>query len=452
MFKNLILKNTHFNVLNCTKLFKISYKSFTKKAQHHKIFLDPFEKFIEEIQPNTHTILKINNSLINVDIESLELSSSEVLVREESHDLESHHIFDFIVDHRDNTMIIQFKEEIHLNLQKKIDIVFKVTNTDILTIEVDNCKHLKVHNSTHFKNEDITDLKVTPNALNPLFSKIKFNIFNSNVTFEKWDHKFVNKEYNYEFNLIKTDILIKKLFCYDMNITSEKSEIVIDKLVGYRSNKQNEIQNKINIEASESNIQIKNFLNCGDLKFEGKIGEFDQSLFQNHSENNNLLTINYFSSNSFVLNTTQYDLVYLNVYDIFDNSILKSALENDLLKNSIEKNIHIKIHPMLLFGINVYQAFNKKFLSFLIFDREGFSFCPTILIEANKEFNKKELIGYELVRFHQGKYFKYVLAFLACSIFFTLFNTKEDTMENYSEFQHYKFFLRKKSEDINNKE
>jgi hypothetical protein len=441
---------------NSNIFFNILRKNFSKKLSYHKVFLDPFENYIEEVQPNTHTILKLNRDLIPVEIDTLDISSSELTVCEEFYDIDAHKIFDFTINHTKNSMTIEFKEDIS-SLNKKLHILFKVTNTNSLSIEIENCKNLKIHNSTNFKNiiqEDemiaLAQHFISPNAFNPLFNQISFTVFNSTVHFEKFDHKFVNKEYNYDFKLIKANVYIKKFFCYKMNINSKDSDMIIDKLFGYKSGTESDpyANNEVKIESSNSTIQIKNFINCGILKYDGSIGE-------DYPEINNNILINHFSSNSFIMKLTENDLININVYDMYDNSLIKvKGIEHhhDIVgdninheTNKFNTNITLRIHPMLLFGINIYQHITQKFLGFLFFDKEGYSFCPTIILDINKELKKKDVIGYEM--YTENKYIKYSFIALIILFFYNLFTTKENSLEYHSMFVHYQLFLKKKFED-----
>jgi hypothetical protein len=416
---------------------------------HYKVFIDPFEnlKDIKELNSHFKMILKIDNKNLPMHIDTLDITSEYNLVEDDKFNIDAFNIFDFNLNEEENSITIEPKpyeylvELInHTKENKQLHILLKSTNTQHLNIDLSNC-NVKIHNSSHFKHETFAmgqhETSQKPQYLNPYFKKLSFNFDNSEVHMEKFDHKFVNNEYSYFFNIQNgSNVHMRKFFVYNMNCEIDSSNLFADKVMGYKINSDpNYSKNSLKIFSSKSEINIKNLVHCGNFEFkslcEGEI--------ESHPENNNLI-INNFSSNSFDINLAKNDSVNLNVQDLIDNSHIKYNYENG----------KIRIHPFLLMALNIYETFNKKFVSMMAMGRDGYVFCPTIVVDTNEELKKRDITAWEMIKLRQTHFYKIFLLMMIYFVY-SVFTVEENVNYKISQFKHYQLFFKKAVEDYLNK-
>lgn len=443
---------THINnKIQFCKFFnkKIHSKHKMHNITHYKVFIDPFEnlKDIKNLSSHYKMILKIDNKNIPLRLDTLDITSDYNLVQDENFNIDAFNIFDFNLNEEESIITIEPKsyeylDEIlnHSRDNKQLHILLKSTNTKHLNINLSNC-NVKIHNSSHFKHETFSighqETSQKPIYLNPYFKQLSFDFHNSEVHMEKFDHKFVNNEYSYSFNIHNgSNVHLRKIFLYNMLCEIDSSNLFIDKIMGYKINSDpNFSKNSLKICSSRSQINIKNLVHCGSLEFkslcEGEV--------ESHSENNNLI-INNFSSNSFDINLAKNDSVNLNIQDLIDNSHIKYNYENG----------KIRIHPFLLVALNIYETFNKKFVSMMAMGRDGYVFCPTIVVDTNEELKKRDITAWEMIKFRQTHFYK---IFLLVMIYFmySVFTVEENVNYKISQFKHYQLFFKKTVQEYLNK-
>lgn len=431
------------------QLFLNTFKRYIhSKHKHHnlknyKVFIDPFEnlKNIQKLSNNYNIIFKIDNKYMPFKLDTLDLTCDYDYAKDDKCNLESHTLFNFNINEDDDTISVEPKpleelEDIIKNSNKEynqLHLIFKATNTERLQIQLTNCD-LRIHNSTHFKNEisdsEGSQIKIKPNFLNPALNKVSFTFDKSIVNFEKFDHKFVNHEYSYNLDIKNgSNINIKKIFIYEMDISIASSRLEIDKIMGYKKSESenNQTKNNLKIDASSSSINIKNFINCGHLE----LNSINDGETLSHHFNNNI-EINNFTSNSFDMKLVDNDNLILSVYEISDNSRVKYNFHNS----------RVRIHPLLLNAVNVYEVLTNKFMSLLMMGRDGYVFCPTIVLDTNQEIKKRDIQAWEMFRIKNSKYYKYLIL-LFLYLFICVFTVEEKVNHEVSLFKHYQLFFKK---------
>ena len=465
------------NNLKGNKIKNIFIKMLHNKAHrgHCKIIIDPFVNYSGNSQ-NFELIFKINNKKIPLPIDVLEISSDNIVNKGEEIQIDSEEVFDSLINEKDQTILIEQKplEIISKRLSNLVDsnkllhLVLKVKKSKHLRLEMLNCD-MRLHNSTHFKhghgkkeNKNLVksnpSIYSSPVEVNPNFEKFSCLFNNSNVIFEKFDHKFLNGNYTYEFKIQnKSEIMLRKFFIHKMELCIDSSKIFIEKLSGYKISKddENHIKNSIYIKSNKSFVKIYNFINCGDLIYNSSNTEElclekiescvdfnagEQKIEEKNSESsNNTLSIDNFYSNSFDIRLSDNDKLDINLYEISDNSNLQFRKCN---------NFKLRIHPVLLCGINVFQEFNKKFMKVLFFEDEGFIQSPTLVLNGDKEMKKKDITGWELVKLKDNRYLKIFILISFLSFVVSLFvNDDGDFNRKYSEFKLYQVYLKKTLEN-----
>jgi hypothetical protein len=217
-----------------------------------------------------------------------------------------------------------------------------------------------------------------------------------------------------------------------MDMSLDSSKIYIEKLSGYKISKddENHSKNLVSIKSNNSLVKIFNYINCGNLIYNAN---------NDNPDNSNTLSIDNFTSNSFDLRLSEKDKFNMNLYEILDNSNLE-------FKNS--DNLKIRVHPVLLCGINVFQEFNKKFMKILFFEDEGFIQSPNLVLNGDKLLKKGDITGWELVKLRDTRYLQRIIFISIFAFVFSLFlNEKNDLNRKYSDFKLYQLFLKKTLED-----
>jgi hypothetical protein len=438
-------KNKSRMILQNSKFIhsKIKHHNIT----HYRVFIDPFEhlKNIENLSSRFNMTLKIDNDKIPLKLESLDLTSDYEAEKDTKCNIDAHHLFDFFLNEDQTDITIEPKSLDYLewfinksiNIEKKqLHVILKATNSENLNVELSNCQS-RVHNSTHFKQETSSlkesKLNVKPMYLNPYFKKINFIFNKCEINFEKFDHKFVNCEYTYSFKIYNSSyIYFKKFFIYQMDCKINSSTVTADKIMGYKVQTDPfHTKNLLSLQTINSSITIKNYLHCGNFDCKSIVTEEVSSF-----PSNNIININNFSSNSFNFSLNPNDKLSMHVYDLTDNSHLKCNKETS----------NIRIHPLLLISLNIYEVLNGKFMSLLMMGREGYVFCPTILIDTNVELKKQDLMAWEMIR--MGNNYKSKLFYILLLYFvWLILNSKEKVAQDISEFKLYQLFLKKTLND-----
>jgi hypothetical protein len=94
--------------------------------------------------------------------------------------------------------------------------------------------------------------------------------------------------------------------------------------------------------------------------------------------------INSFNSGSAFLNLSEAVKSSISIDNIYDNSMINiSAYECN----------KIKFNPFLLMGINLYLKKEAQFYRSQFFDREGYSFCPTVILNSHEELPKSHSLA-----------------------------------------------------------
>lgn len=443
-------RHTMKNLLSSTVYKRFLHsKNRPYNISNHKIFVDPFDNFKEKdlkpfLDPKYYMLFKLDNSKFEMKVEMLDITSDYNVKKDSKCDLDQNNIFDFNFNEEEKTITIEPKPDVELGFPEKLDrrlqIVLKTTNAEHLEIQLRNCE-LKIHNSTHFKHElggsystiappvvDVNPKIPTPIDLNPNFKTLTFNFNKSEVALEKFDHKFVNTEYTYNFKISNfSSVNIKKFFIYQMNCEIEGSQLFIDKMFGYKySGDESFRKNMIKLNSAMSFIQIQNFINCGEFDF----NSVSRNEIETLPQNNNLI-INNFASNKFNIQLSNNDRVNLNLYDVFDNSNLVFNHENGT----------IRIHPFLIIALNIYQVFTQRFLPLYLFGRDGYMFCPTVVINTNKELKKRNIIGFEMIKFRDS-YLMQILFVIFAYFVIKILTVEETIHKNYSEYSYYQLFFK----------
>lgn len=88
-------------------------------------------------------------------------------------------------------------------------------------------------------------------------------------------------------------------------------------------------------------------------------------------------------------------------FNIFsENDDFHVSLIENIKNNSLFKEINPKQYPSFMIcllsamTINVFISKTKKFEKFFMLDREGFSFCPSLIINSEREYKKGAYISY----------------------------------------------------------
>jgi hypothetical protein len=216
------------------------------------------------------------------------------------------------------------------------------------------------------------------------------------------------------------------MFIYEMDINISSSRLEIDKIMGFKK-QESENKNYLKIVTSSSSINIKNFINCGHLE----LNCLGDSEIQSHHYNNNI-EINNFTSNSFDLELFDNDNLNFSIYEISDNSRIKYNFHNG----------RVRIHPLLLNAVNIYEVLTNKFMSLLMMGRDGYVFCPTIVFETNQELKKRDIQAWEMFKIKKSRYYKY-LVFLFLYFFIRVFTVEETVNHEVSLFKNYQLFFKK---------
>lgn len=118
-------------------------------------------------------------------------------------------------------------------------------------------------------------------------------------------------------------------------------------------------------------------------------------------------------------------------FNIFsENDDFHISLIENINNNSLFKEINPKQYPSFMIcllsamTINIFISKSKKFEKFFMLDREGFSFCPSLIINSDREYKKRAYVSY----LKPKKFLKKIGIF---SSFFVFILFLIDDIENY---------------------
>lgn len=349
-----------------------------------------------------------------------------------------------------------------------------------------NCEYLAMEND-----EDDFQINLTTNKSLIFNVKMSSNIqINANQLTDKNANIAFENSNNFELLCEEAKINISNSLVYsNIIINAKNSEIKFDGLYAYRrkpftnfklfeesfikanqiksmkenySNENDVLQSgsdindnkELKIISENSKVDIENIKNFN--KFSLRTTEKSNEEKEN-IEKLNSLNINNIEVRNFDIElNNKNDKLNININHLFENSIFK-------MRNIDFKNVNIKMHPVLLFNLNVYNTNKGKFQKFLMFENEGYSFCPTVVFDIDKEFPKNYLIGFELIKINKNfKRFVYLLIamfftkiiFLSdnsldnCREYETSFNTLENLPRQISEYKFYQLAMKKKFDKL----
>ncbi len=354
----------------------------------------------------------------------------------------------------ENKLKIENKEELllfsenkdfklEINLYNHSNLFFKIDNSDNIIINsdsiqnnndnnlfksIDNLKKLEIDstNSKIIFNKDLIYSNIKISALNSfikcngLFSNkraLKANFINFEEAFAKKDIKEL--EENKNNNSLDNKNRVNK----ELSITLQKSKIEIGKIQNY-----NKFILRTNTNISSNTDNNQNPLDNSEIKF------------------------GFIEVKNFDFELNEHDRLDMNLYHLFENSLFK-------MKNINFNETSIKIHPILFFNLNIYNTNKGKFQKNLFFDNEGYSFCPTIVFDIDKEFPKNYLVGYNLIKIPKSLklFFISLLALFLIKILIlsnnnlnnckdneTSLNTLNNLPKEYSEYKFYQLAMKAK--------
>lgn len=308
-------------------------------------------------------------------------------------------------------------DEIEMNFNMDSNFTFNISKSANIIIESD----LIIKNKLQADNSTAPNIKLNCNESKVLFkndfvfSNVKINAINSNLIsdgFYSYTRKPKNDFELYEESLAKNKSLSNREEEADteeriIDLTLDNSYLKIESIKHY---------NKLNIKTNNSHMMSKSLDNTQIIEIEPK-----HSLKGFISQNINNINIKYADIRNFYIELKEGDKMMINFYHIYENSIFK-------MRNINFADIDMKFHPFLLFNLNIYDAFKAKFVKFLTFDNEGYSFCPTILFDIDKEIPKNYVVGSGLVQI--PKLLKWFLIYLISMLFIKAIFLSDNSLDN----------------------
>lgn len=421
-------------VLNAKSNKGILLRTIFKNFSITKLNID--EHFLHnklKISPQTQEI-KIEFILNNIKDKNLQINLTEEKITNELNNKQEENLnsenslteklFVYEYNKDENKIIINNKpfddqpNDIHVNLIAKANLLLNIKRS----------KNIKINAFNKYINEKNTNLsllfeaKENSNSFELSCEESKINITNSLVYS------------NIIINSIKSEIKCEGLYAFKRKPFSnfklfEESFLKTNQIKYSEENSTNEINQIKNNPVTNESKDITIFADNSKIEIE-TIKNFSKLLLRTNEKEentNSTIKIDYVETRNFDIELKNpNDKLKINLYHLFENSIFK-------MKNVDFKYINIKMHPMLLFNLNVYNTNKGKFQKNLIFDNEGYSFCPTVVFEIDKEFPKNYLVGYELVKI--SKYFKWFM-FVMISMFFTkIIFLSNNSLENWKDFE-----------------
>jgi hypothetical protein len=400
------------------KIFKTSLvqslllKRFTQKA--YFLNLNHLPENCEKIVFNCQNT-NISRNLIVVEYTDSSEEKENLINCEVVHNKESCTSFTNLIE-----------DDIHLKInipQKQIKYKFLFDNKDV-----------------QFKNNDkmiLENLEIETVNTSLNFKGEMIKIQNLEIISTKSDIKFSSLMLlNSTLKLTKSDLFCQYLNFYKSNIKLCDSQMIIKNIVEIDQNnmvnfKQESLFSLLALKGQNFKISSENSIFCCD-SFSGNI---DYNSLQNSN-----LTINKIIGKEVKFNSEKNDLISVFLEDLENNSLIK-------IRNSSFK---FKINPFLILGINVFNAKDNKFFKFRLLDKEGVSFCPTLIIDYDGKLEAKDLIEWKLIS--PGRHMRKMLIISLIIFFLYLMTVGREYSNNiysqYSDFKLYQLFFRKRVEGV----
>ena len=198
-------------------------------------------------------------------------------------------------------------------------------------------------------------------------------------------------------------------------------------------------------EASINGLKMFIYAKDSSLYFPGLVENVDYTLLSEKSrvkitsmKNSTLSLI----SEDSEINIKRLKDIEFNIYSLRDKlniSKIDIIKYNSLIKvnQSIIESQGFFITYRTLLLSNIYFSKTGKFEKSLLLDREGYSFCPTLIINSDKEYNKRQYVTY--ADFNNGV-FKILLVMLGFIISLSIIELQESYTSNINLNEKYTFF------------
>jgi hypothetical protein len=295
-----------------------------------------------------------------------------------------------------NKPIMKVKYTIDRNIFKQIKLISESEDRD-----VDNIFHQRMvnENKEYFINNEL----MPTDTLNVKVNKDSNNIIALNNT--EVDFIVSNNSEDITLDLTDSKVTLKKELKFNnLTLILTNSTIICEEPL---------YANSINIISKESKIDIK-YLSCNDIQILAN----NSSIAVNElhctkamvirSEGNNTFTYPSVIANGLNIQLQTTDKSNLYISDLYDNSIIYVP---------IYANNVITFNPFLLMGINIYLKKETKFHKLQFSDREGYSFCPTVVMDSNEELPKDYVLSKYYVLFK-------IKIFALMTLLFVMFKVK----------------------------
>ena len=280
--------------------------------------------------------------------------------------------------------------------------------------------HVKIDVNDSFKQRILcflnifqtTDLIVIADTANCKLIKLNysnkkcFSYINWNENKVNPKEEVMNKYKNNNYDFIKTNndnSSIRNLSCYkNVLISNCNDEFTVDSLQEEKvitiNNSDLNISidnNKINdngmliLLCSNSNIKLLNNMNNIELTIQVDNSELRMKAISNSKfnliSNNSVIKITNMENSEFNIYSYNDDITINNIDVLKNNSLLK------IKEAKSNNNFYITLKTLLL--SNIYYTKTAKFEKPSFLDREGYSFCPTLVIDSDKEYSKSSFIS-----------------------------------------------------------
>lgn len=232
-----------------------------------------------------------------------------------------------------------------------------------------------------------------------------------------------------------------------VNSTFNLSETVKSNNINFIANS---IESQIVIFLNNSNISINSTLNhINDLYLTIVIDNKSNLYIKNDISNSNINIVSY---NSFLklakINNCEFNIYLIqsktiieNINFLNNNSIIYSR---NLLNNNL-KNLNFKITLLTLLKSNVYYTLSNKFEKFAFLDREGYIFCPTLVIDTDIELKRKNIVDISIIYTIAKRLLLFVIGLYALLFCFQ----ESDQLDTDYLYTYYKYNQIKLINDIN---
>ena len=408
-----MLKNVQINLLK--NLFKIKRNVRNFAIKNYILKTSILDKNIDQIILD----FQIFNNLRN----SVNLSFDLNLDDKKEYD-------NFYMEIKNKETIISFRDSF------EDDINIKIVNNNkslILNLLIKN-KNLFFNNIHNF---NFKTLKIySQNSLIQFIGE-SIKLENLELNCENSELKISNLIYLYSsFNLNKCDFFCKTINFYKSQIKLKDSQMIIKNIIEINELNPNHLQfdnfkTFLAFKNQKFEVNSKNSI-LGNDYFLGNIDYF--------SEENSNVTFNSIIGKEVKFLCENNDNLTINFEDLENNSLIK-------LRNA---SLNLKINPFLILGINVFNFEQGKFFKFRMLDKEGVSFCPTLIIDYDKKLEAKEIVNWKIIH-PKENWKKFIILSIGISFFYLMTIGREFSNNiyiDYSKFKVYQLFLMKRIESI----